>query len=135
MLPFNTCFTVYIILLDTSMLVQCKYQITVQTLEFYKSNLKFEIPWNNVSKSLDIYIYMYYIFNYVSSEWYRDCLGHDLIVGGFTTICAISAIATKVGEVYSLQLYVIKFVSDLRQVSGFLRVLWFPSPTKLTATI
>jgi hypothetical protein len=26
------------------------------------------------------------------------------------------------GEVYSIQLYVIKFVSDLRQVSGFLRV-------------
>jgi len=31
------------------------------------------------------------------------------------------------GEVYSIQHYVIKFVSDLRQVSGFLRVLWFPS--------
>jgi hypothetical protein len=29
------------------------------------------------------------------------------------------------GEVYSIQ-YVIKFVSDLRQVSGFLRVLQFP---------
>ena len=32
------------------------------------------------------------------------------------------------GEVYSIQLYVIKFVSDLRQVGGFLRVLWFPPP-------
>jgi len=31
--------------------------------------------------------------------------------------------------------YVIKFVSDLRQVSGFLRVLWFPPPIKLTAMI
>ena len=30
---------------------------------------------------------------------------------------------------------VIKFVSDLRQVSGFLRVLRFPPPIKLTATI
>jgi len=29
------------------------------------------------------------------------------------------------GEVYSVQHYVIKFVSDLRQVSGFLR---FPPP-------
>jgi len=28
-----------------------------------------------------------------------------------------------------------KFVSDLRQVSGFLRVLQFPPPIKLTATI
>jgi hypothetical protein len=31
-------------------------------------------------------------------------------------------------EVYSIQHYVIKFVSDLRQVSSFLRVLRFPPP-------
>ena len=31
--------------------------------------------------------------------------------------------------------YVIKFVSDLRQVGGFLRVLRFPPPIKLIATI
>ena len=34
------------------------------------------------------------------------------------------------GEVYSIQHYVIKFVSDLRQVGGFLRVLWLPPPIK-----
>ena len=39
------------------------------------------------------------------------------------------------GEVYSIQHYVIKFVSDLWQVSSFLRVLRFPPPIKLTATI
>ena len=39
------------------------------------------------------------------------------------------------GEVYSIQHYVIKFVSDLRQVCGFLRVLRLPPPIKLTATI
>ena len=39
------------------------------------------------------------------------------------------------GEVYSIQHYVIKFVSDLRQVSGFLQVLEFPSPIKLTQNI
>jgi hypothetical protein len=38
------------------------------------------------------------------------------------------------GEVYSIQLYVIKFVSNLRQVGGFLRVFRFPSQIKLTAT-
>ena len=32
-----------------------------------------------------------------------------------------------------VQHYVIKFVSDLRQVGGFLRVLWFPPPIKLSA--
>ena len=39
------------------------------------------------------------------------------------------------GEVYSIQYYLIKFVSDLRQVGGFLQVLQFPPPIKLTATI
>ena len=38
-------------------------------------------------------------------------------------------------EVYKLQHYVMKFVSDLRQVGGFLRVLRFPPAIKLTATI
>ena len=36
------------------------------------------------------------------------------------------------GEVFSIQHYVIKFVSDLRQIGGFLRVLRFPQPIKLT---
>ena len=46
-------------------------------------------------------------------------------------------ITTKVvsGEVNSIQHYVKKFVSDLRQVSGFLRVIRFPPPIKLTPTI
>jgi hypothetical protein len=34
-------------------------------------------------------------------------------------------------EVYSIQHYVIEFDSDLRQVSGFLWVFWFPPPIKL----
>jgi len=62
------------------------------------------------------------------------------MVVGFTTIPVQSVlITTKVassnpahGEVYSIQHYVIQFVSDLRQVGGFLRVLWFPPPIKLT---
>jgi hypothetical protein len=37
------------------------------------------------------------------------------------------------GEVYSIQHNVIEFVSDLRQVGGFLRVLLFPPPIKLIA--
>ena len=39
------------------------------------------------------------------------------------------------GEVYSIQNCVIKFVSDLRQIGGFLQVLRFPPPIKLTAMI
>jgi hypothetical protein len=39
------------------------------------------------------------------------------------------------GEMYSIKHYVIKFVSDLQQVGGFLWVLWFPPPIWLTALI
>ena len=68
-------------------------------------------------------------------------LGRDRMVVGFTTTYAIP-ITTKVvssspadGELYSMQHDVIKFFSDLRQVDGFLRVLRFPPPIKLTAMI
>ena len=47
-----------------------------------------------------------------------------------TTNVAISN--TVHGEVYSIQQYVIQFVSDLRQVGGFLR---FSPPITLTTTI
>jgi len=40
---------------------------------------------------------------------------------------------TAHGEMYSIQLYVIKFVIDLQHVGGFLWVLHFPPPIKLTA--
>ena len=69
-----------------------------------------------------------------------DRRGRDRMVVGFTTTYAISAYHSKVmslnpvhGEV--IQHYVIKFVSDLREVSGFLRVFRFPPPINLTATI
>jgi hypothetical protein len=64
------------------------------------------------------------------------------MVIGFTIPVQSVPIATNVvssnpvyDEVYSIQHYMIKFVSDLGQVSGFLRVLRFPPPIKLTITI
>jgi len=53
--------------------------------------------------------------------------GRNRMVVGYTIICAIGTYqCTKVvssnpvnGEAYSIQHYVIKFVSDLRQVGGF----------------
>jgi len=41
--------------------------------------------------------------------------------------------STRLGR--GVQHYVIKFVSDLRQIGGYLRVLQFPPPIKQTATI
>jgi len=64
----------------------------------------------------------------------------DLMVVGFTTTYAISAYHHWSCEFESLsgqsvQHYVIKLVGDLRQVGGFLQVLRFPPPIKLTAMI
>ena len=57
--------------------------------------------------------------------------GHDCMES--VTITTINVRLNPVhGEVHSIQRYVIKFVSDFRQVDGFLR---FPPPIKLTATI
>jgi hypothetical protein len=68
--------------------------------------------------------------------------GYDHMVVGFTATYATMHTTTNVvssnpaqGEVYSLQYYVIKFVSDLRRVGCFLQVLRFPPPIKLTTMI
>ena len=63
--------------------------------------------------------------------------GRDHMVVGFTTTYAISAYHHWCFEFESqgVQHYVIKFISDLRQVGGFLQVLRFPPPIKLIAMI
>jgi hypothetical protein len=92
-----------------------------------------------------VYPYFYIIF-------YRGNHGSDRMVVGFTITYANNAkdvytsltvpITTNVvsshpahGEVYSIQHYVIKFVSDLLQVDSILRVLRFPPPIKQTSRI
>jgi hypothetical protein len=66
----------------------------------------------------------------------------DHMVVWYTATYAISAyhhwsceFESHSGEVNSIQHYVIKFVSDLRQLSGFLRALQVLPPMKLTAMI
>ena len=65
--------------------------------------------------------------------------GHDRMVVGFTTIYSIGAyhhprceFESRSGELYSIQHYVMQFVSDLQQVGGFHRFL---PPIKLTVMI
>ena len=59
-----------------------------------------------------------------------DPVRRHLLVVGFITTSAISdyhhlrcEFKPRMGECYSIQQYVTKFVSDLRHVSSFLRVL------------
>ena len=61
---------------------------------------------------------------------YMDLRDRDRVVVGFTTTYAISD-----GEVYSIQHFMIKFVSDMREVVGFLPKLRFPPQIKMTGTI
>jgi hypothetical protein len=65
--------------------------------------------------------------------------GRDRMVVGYTTTYAISAYHHRCGfeslPGRGVQHYMIKFVSDLRQAGGFLWVLRFPPPIKLTTTI
>ena len=64
--------------------------------------------------------------------WYLDLELHLESVYITTNVVSSNPVHD---EVYSIQQYVIKFVRALRQVDGFFRVLWFPPPKKLTATI
>ena len=61
------------------------------------------------------------------------------MVVGFTTTYVISTKVVSLnpthGNVHLIQHYVIKFVSDMRKVGGFLRVLLFSPSIKLIVTI
>jgi len=86
---------------------------------------------------------MCYNFIFISADDYNNSMlrgrrGRDRMVVGFTITYAISAyhhwceVESRSGQ--GVKHYAIKFVSDLRQIGGFLRVLRFPPPIKLTAT-
>jgi hypothetical protein len=61
-----------------------------------------------------------------------------VVIGTYATVHITTIVVSFKpvhGEVYSIQHYVIKFVSDLRQVSGFLRALRFLQPITVTVKI
>ena len=62
-------------------------------------------------------------------------LDSQLPVQSASITTKVVSLNTTHGEVQSIRHYVIKFVSDLRQVSEFLWVLRFPPLIKLTVTI
>ena len=88
-----------------------------------------------MTKHTNIYIKKYHRWRITNDI--KDRRGRDHMVVGFTTAFAISAYHYWCCELESrsgrgVQQYVITFVSDMRQVDGFLRVLRFPPPIKLT---
>ena len=80
------------------------------------------------------------LFCFINFKENRGRRGRDRMVVGFTTTYAINAYHHWCCELETwsgrgVQHYMIKFVCDLRQVDGFLRVLRFPPPIKLNPTI
>ena len=111
-----------------------------EEIEKLKAMLAGKIPVQGEPSTSGKYFVVITFILILKFSW--GCHGRDHIVVGFTTTHAISAyyhfrceFESRSGEVYSIQQYVIKFVSDLRQAGGFLRVLLFPPPIKLTTTI
>ena len=81
--------------------------------------------WQEQLIPLEILAHWRYPFFNVKTQMYVEGRDRDRLVVGFTT--------TYAG--WDAQHYVIQFVSDFRQLGSFLRVLQFPLPIKLTATI
>ena len=71
-------------------------------------------------------------WSWLYGSWIYNYLCNQCLFSITTKVVNLNPIH---GEVYSIQHYVIKFVSDLQQVGGFLQVLRFPPPIKLIATI
>jgi hypothetical protein len=65
----------------------------------------------------------------------RSDLGLQLSVQSVPVTTNVASSNPAHGEVYWIQHYVIKFVSDLQQFGGFLQVLQFPPPIKLVILI
>ena len=66
-------------------------------------------------------------------RWGRMVLDLQLLVQSVPITTDIVSSNPLHGEVYSIQHYVIKFVSDLQQMGRFLWVLRFPPPIKLNS--
>ena len=65
--------------------------------------------------------------------WYLDI---QLPVQSVPITTNVVSLKPAHGDVYtSIQHFVLKIVSDLKKIDGVLRVLRFPPPIKLTATI
>ena len=115
-------------------MVQKKSQVySFQFWWFFLNSINHKIILSNCQMSItheQLTIYSSYIWlqglSWLSSSSYGS-LQFTIMV--CATSCEFESCS---GEVYLIQHYVIKFVRDLRQVCGFLWVLWFPPPIKLT---
>ena len=109
------------------------FYVTIYLLLYYCV-----IQWNNVLNYVVKFI-IKILIQWMFCVYRQDCLHVVVTSLPFFPMQSVP-ITTKVassnpahGEVYSMQHYVIKFVSDLRQISSFCLGLRFTLPIKLTA--
>ena len=135
----------YHIMLYRVHLVWVGFELTTTMAPIFSNKILMKIIWSFYDLNLFLVDIIYFTDN---NRWcikpieHGGHCGHDCLVVGFITTYAISAYhhwsceyESRSDEVYSAQHYVIKFVSDLLQVGGFLQALRFPPPIKLTATM
>jgi hypothetical protein len=107
-----------------------KYLVSCSSCIQYLHKLHF-FPFNNmviwIKIILEWHIHFHLHWPRIEGDGTRSLYHNENIV--FSIILNLQLI------IYIIQHYVIKFVSDLRQVSGFLRVLRSSPPIKPTATI
>ena len=117
--------------------VQCRCWIRVWITWYIYIN---DVDYIYMSVSLSLW-YFYHIFSIKDSKeggavvvivW---LLNLQLSVKSVPITTGAVGSNPALGEMYSIQHYVIKLVSDFQKVGGFLWVLRFPPPVKLTATI
>ena len=79
------------------------------------------------------------VFSHSNQEFFLNCVlfrftfpwpswSYGSWIYNYLSVSVTTNIVSSSGEVYSIQHYVLKFVSDLRQVGGFLLVLQFSPP-------
>jgi hypothetical protein len=81
-------------------------------------------------------LFWYFQICEVKPKLIQGSLSHTFILlCGMPITTRVVGLNPVHGDVYCIQHYVIKFISDLRHVGDFLLVLRFTPPIKLTATI
>ena len=103
---------------------------TATQVLFLYFNLCLTIEFNSLCCSFTYTLY--FLTNSIQGRSSPD----RMVVGSTYTISTKGVDSNPAHcDVYSIQHYVMKFVNNLLQVDGFLRVVRFPPPIKLIATI
>ena len=127
----------------------CEYLTYVSCSSLYNSSITDVDKYNrvihineiiNTTFNWNFHLWLCKIY-FISKLYLKRHWGHrgpDRMVVEFTQHLPVQSVPScdfkpRSWQVYSIQHYVINFVSDLLQVGGFLRVLCFPPPIKLTA--